>query len=158
MRYVVEALKVQLTADEVGRAGARGVADIEAYDLMPRGRDLAFRFTKQATAEAIRMFEKAAELDPGLCVAHAGLGLTLSADYVNGWNGATQATLERGLREAEIAVGEPMSHWGLAVASMWNKDLDRATAEAERTIALDPNSAMAYSILRNTLAKAGLVE
>ena len=144
-RNIVEALKVRLTPGEAERARPRGAANMEAYDLVLRGRELAFRFTEQANAEAVRIFERAIELDPGFSIAHAGLGLTLSADYVNNWNGADEATLERCVSEAEIAVGldddEPTGHWGLAVAHMWNRGLGRAgeaIAHLERAMRLDP--------------------
>jgi tetratricopeptide (TPR) repeat protein len=58
-------------------------------------------------------------------------------------------------RSAELDDRDPHAHLALAVAHMWIRDLDRAVTEAKRTLVLDPNSAMAYAILGNTLGYAG---
>ncbi len=36
---------------------------------------------------------------------------------------------------------EPAGHFALCAAYMWSRDLDRARAEAQRGLALSPNSA-----------------
>jgi adenylate cyclase len=158
-RNIVDALRIQLTPDEAERAGARGAADLEAYDLVLRAREHAFRFTADENREAVRLLDEAIARDPQSSTAHAALALTLSGDYVNAWNGADGETVKRCLRlaerSAELDDRDPQAHWALAVAHMWTRDLDRAVSEAKRTIVLDPNSAMAYAILGNTLGYAG---
>ena len=39
-----------------------------------------------------------------------------------------------------MAGDEPVAHFALGMASLWSRQLDRAQAEAERCIALSPNS------------------
>ncbi len=158
-RHIVDALKVALTPDERQRMGGQGTADMEAYDLTLRGRDLAWRFTPGANAEAVRLFEQAIVLDPEFSLPYSGMSLVLIADYTNGWNAPDDSLLERCVRLAEKAVAlddaEPQGYRATAVAHLWNRDLDRAAAAAEKALALDPNHAMAHSELANVYAYAG---
>jgi adenylate cyclase len=65
-------------------------------------------------------------------------------DYVNAWSNDPEHSLRTGLEFAQQAVGmaeeQPDGHFALGVACMWGGELDRARAEAERGLALSPNS------------------
>ena len=156
---IVEALRVRLSPDERDRIGGAGTSNVEAYDLVLRGRELALRFTADANAEAQGLFEKSIELDPAFGAPYSLLAVTLLMDYINNWNGATQETLENGLRLATRAVEiDPyasQAYWALAVAHMWKRDLDRAIEDIDKALALDPNNAHALANRGHIFSYAG---
>lgn len=144
-RNIVEALRVRLSPEERDRVHGPRTRNVEAYDFVLRGRELWLRWAPDANAEAQALFERAIELDPRFGSAYAGLAVSALVDYINDWNGATEESLERGLGSAAKAVEvDPQNsygHWALALASLWNHDVDRAVAEIEKALALDPNNA-----------------
>jgi tetratricopeptide (TPR) repeat protein len=155
----VDALKVALNPDEDARLGAKGTQNLEAYDYAIRGRELGWRFAPETNLEAASLLRKAIELDPNFAMPHTFLSMGLSLDYINGWNGATEATLEECMELAEraqqISDTDPQGYWAMAVVCMWRGDLDRASAEIERAIALEPNLAEAHAIRGNILGYSG---
>jgi adenylate cyclase len=61
---IVFALKVKLTPEEQERFQRFPTDNLEAYDLLLRGVEYCYRFTKEANAQARQMFERAIALDP----------------------------------------------------------------------------------------------
>ena len=64
---------------------------------------------------------------------------------MNGWGDRPERSLATGLEIAQRAVvmdeDDPQVHFALAVALLWNCELDKALAEARRCLALAPGSA-----------------
>ena len=73
-RQIAGALSVRLTALQLARSASKPPSNLEAYDLVLRGRDLLRRDSRVAQSEARRLFERAIELDQGYAPAYAGLG------------------------------------------------------------------------------------
>ncbi len=112
---------------------------------------------EQAIAEA----KRAIALDPNN-VEHSAL---LTASYLAQWESLQtqdRKMLERALEGAQkmIALSEsqPWAHSLLARVYLWKKQHAQAIAEAERTIALDPNNADHYAVLSYILSYAGQPE
>jgi adenylate cyclase len=65
-------------------------------------------------------------------------------DYANAWSSDPEHSLRVGLELARQVVRmdeeEPHGHFALSMAYMWNRELDRAKVEAQRCLALSPNS------------------
>ena len=55
---------MKLTAPEKDRLGRAPTRNVEAYDYVLRGLEYHRRTTKEANAEARKMFARAVELDP----------------------------------------------------------------------------------------------
>ena len=161
-RNIVEALKVRLTDDESKRIGIAGTQSLAAYDYVLRGRELVYRYTPEAVAEAERLFEKAIELDTAFSAAYSNLSWALFVHYTSGWDGAGKDMLDRGFRMAqkavELAPNDPLARRTLSLGYTWNGDLDRAIAEMDSAIVLDPNFADAYSGRGYILSYAGRAE
>ena len=142
---IVSALKLTLSPDEADRLAHKGTADVEAYNLFLRGRDQVWLHTKTGNIGARDLFGRAITIDPRYAAAHAHMTLTHVIDYVNGWADAPEQSLNTGLeiarRAAEMDATDPHAGFALGTACLWNRDLDRAQAEAERCLALEPNSA-----------------
>ncbi len=73
-RQIAGALSVRLTALQLARSASKPPSNLEAYDLVLRGRDLLRRDNRVADSEARRLFERAIELDQGSAPAYVGLG------------------------------------------------------------------------------------
>ena len=88
---------------------------------------------------------------PDFAAAYAELALAHARDYVNRWSADPQQALCDCSDVANRALAcddlEPSAHFAAGVAHMWRKEHARATAEAEREIELDPNSAEGYGLL-----------
>ena len=73
-RQIAGALSVRLTTLQLARSASKPPSNLEAYDLVLRGRDLLRRDSRVAQSEARRLFERSIELDQGYAPAYAGLG------------------------------------------------------------------------------------
>jgi TolB-like protein/class 3 adenylate cyclase len=99
-RTVVEALKVQLTADEDARLSERPIPDVRAYEYYLRARQEVFRFTGQALARALDHLQKGLEILGDNVLLHAAMGYTYW-QYVNGGVSGDPAYLEKARAAAE---------------------------------------------------------
>ena len=147
-REIVSALKVELTADDRDRLARKRMVDIEAYNLFLRGREQTRLNTRTGNIEARNLLKRAVEIEAEYAAAQACIAFTYVIDYVNGWSDNQDNLLQTGLELARQAVAiddeEPQAHFALAVAKLWNRELDQALAEAERCLELEPNSADGY--------------
>ena len=151
---IVESLKVKLIAPEKRKVTRRHTESLEAYNLYLKGRYSWNKRTADGLRNAVTCFEEAIRKDPNYALAHSGLAdaLTILGFYQvlpqeEAQQRAQQAVLKAielddGLGEAHASLGEILSTSG--------GDPQRAGAEFERAIALNPGYATAhhwYSIL-----------
>ncbi len=81
-RKISGALAVRVTSLELAKSAAKPPSNLEAYDLVLRGRDLLSRFTRSDNVQARGLFEQAIELDPELRsrLCRVGTGRSLRRD------------------------------------------------------------------------------
>ena len=141
---IVAALKLKLTAGEQDRLTQRRAVDVEAYELFLRGREQSSASTRAGNIAAHGLLGRAIAIDPEYAAAHALIAFTHVLDYVNAWTSDPEHSLRIGLELAQQVVQmdeeEPHGHFALAMAYMWSRDLDQAQVEAQRCLALSPNS------------------
>lgn len=161
-REIVSALQVRLTRHERRNIERRGTNSLEAYDWYLRGRELIWRMDRDAATRARPMLERAIEVDPGFAAAYATLSMLSTLEYINRWSDAPQcaAELSRELAHKALQLDEsdPLPHIAMALGAMWQREHGRSIAEIERAIALEPNSAMAFSVYASALHYAGRSE
>jgi adenylate cyclase len=122
---LTRALQIELVQAEGRRSVAEMRQNPDAIDLAMQGWSIAYHTpAMQSDQDARRLFERAAAIDPKLPDAIAGLAYIDLRDHLNGW-------FEPGIDKGK-----------------------RALEEAEQTIALDPNYALAYYIKANLLSYA----
>jgi adenylate cyclase len=160
-QQIVRALAVKVSETEKGRIG-RAPTDVpEAYDLVLRGNVERKRTTRESNAEALRLFTQALELDPRYAVADIGLGWTYLQSWQFLWS-ADRQPLEkaRELAGRAIALDNTLSdaYRLLAQTYLWDKEHDRAIAQAERAVALAPNDADSYETLAEITTWSGKPE
>jgi len=100
VQKIVTTLRLQLTLQEQGYMVRKHTDNLEAYDYYLRGQESLWRATKETTAQARQMYEKAITLDPQYAEAYAWLGMTYYLEWIWRWNAAPQ-TLERAFALAQ---------------------------------------------------------
>jgi TolB-like protein/cytochrome c-type biogenesis protein CcmH/NrfG len=158
-RRISGALAVRVTSLELARSAAKPPDNLQAYDLVLRGRDLLSRLTRSNNAEARGMFERAIELDPNYAPAYVGLGYVNFGAVTQGWTEDPSGTLERAESLARKAVGlddlSPAAHALLGKVLVHFGDYDAALDELKRAIDLNGSDAEGYSGLLSVLLWRG---
>ncbi len=149
---IVDALKLQLTPAQVASAAEGGTADVEALDLLMRGRAMLNGPTQNAEVHrrTIDLLQRAIERDPLYVDALGELAIALNFDYLNRWSDDPDGALEqaRGLGERMIALAPRHAggHFVMALTSMLARDFDRFRREVETVVALNPDSLIASDL------------
>jgi adenylate cyclase len=143
-KEIVSALKVNLTIDEKRRLVQKRPVDLEAYNLFLRAREQVWLHTRTGNIEARMLLERAIAIEPDYAAAYAHIATTYVNDYIMGWGDNLNASLEKGFEIAQRAVmlddEEPDARFAIGMAYLWKKDLEKASEETARCLALKPNS------------------
>ncbi|MFP6771817.1 MAG: adenylate/guanylate cyclase domain-containing protein, partial [Alphaproteobacteria bacterium] len=155
---IVSALSVQLSDGEAHRLQSQYTNSHEAHDWFLRGRIRYREPGPQANAEAHGMFDRALALDPGFSWALAIRSYVKFHAWFFKWNTAPDALAEA-LADAELAAKlDPdlaAAHSYLGWMYMWDEGHERALAEHEKALALDPNFSEGYLFYSSTLVFSG---
>ena len=160
-KKIAAALAVKLTEDEKKRVARKYTENMEAYEFFLQGLEYQNRYTKEANAQALQMYERAIELDPEFALAYALLGLIHLHEWTYGWSQDPQS-LEQAFELAQRAIALddslPVGHHVLGEIYLWKKQHELAIAELEKTTTLNPNYANGYAVLGAILNWAGRPE
>jgi adenylate cyclase len=142
---IVSALKLKLTLEEKDKLSHKPKVNVEAYNWFLRGREQFWLHTKSGNIAARNLFAHALDVEPDYAAAHALVAFTHVTDYINGWSEDPERSLRVGLEVAVRATRmdetDPHVQVALAVACLWDRQLDRALASAKRAVLLAPSSA-----------------
>lgn len=146
---VVGAIAPQLERAEIERAKRKPTESLDAYDYHLRGMASFHRGTREAVEEALPLFHRAIELDPGFASAYGMAAWCHFWRKMNGWMTARPREAAEGARLARRAVelgrndavaltrgGHALGHFG--------GDLDGSIALLDRALVLNPNLAAAW--------------
>ncbi len=140
---ITSTLAVKVDATERERALRKDTESLEAYDYYLQGRDRFPAWSKEENAQAKRYFEKAIELDPRFSRAYTYLAGLHVNDWRWGWSDAPEdsrrLSLEFAQRASALDPTDSRSHWILGIVYLQERQFDRAMAEYERALALNPN-------------------
>jgi adenylate cyclase len=155
-------LAVKLTNIQQTRLAGQSTGNLEAYDLVLRGRDLLKRLNRTTYSQARTLFERAAALDPHYGPAHVGLGrIDLSAAAL-GWTADAEAALKRAeeLARKAIALDEfsPAAHVLLGRAYARMEEYERAVDALNRAVALNPSDPDSHAGLGDALLWNGEID
>ena len=127
------------------RPEATGTRDFQALDYFARGMNFMNRFTKDDNLRAREFFDKAARLEPNFGKAYAAVAWTHMVDAAEGWSEDPPTSLAIGLKFATLAIErddtEAWGRYALAGNCLLRGQHDRALAEFERALELNPNDA-----------------
>ena len=160
-RKIVEALAIQLNAQDKQRLSYRPTTNFEAYELFLLGQKQFKVRTKEANEAAQDAYRQAIQLDPNFARAYGALAVALDVYYWRGWSDTPTETLDRALEMARYATeldpGSPQAHWALGYTLLYRKEPHKAAAAVKRAIELAPNYADGYGLLaliNNALGEA----
>ena len=158
-RRISGALAVRVTNLEIAPSTAKRPDNMEAYDLVLRGRALSAHLSRADNAQARTLFERAIELDPKYAPPISGSGRIEIRAVTEGWTANPSEALERAESLARKALAlddlDPGAHALLADAALYFGEYDRALDEAKRALDLNSSDAHSYDILMDVLLFRG---
>ena len=158
-KNIITAVHVKLTEGERARVFAKGTSNLQAYLKATEAQWHASQATKESVLRAQQLAEEAIALDPKYAYAHMTLG------QIHGlivWLGMSQSpgdSLKRCIELCQRAValddtlGE--AHAVLGYWLVMARQYDKAVAEGERGMALEPNSDRVLQAYAATLTFVG---
>jgi len=151
-------LKVQLLQEEKKTLEKKPTENMEAYGDFLRGRELFRDVSEPSRRQALKLFERAVELDPSYARAH--VGVAECHQYLAGVGyeprdvmlPAVKASLKRAL-ELDRDLAE--AHASLALLHFNEDDVPGTEAEARRALELNPSLPEAYWMLNEVAGIKG---
>src|SRR5262249_33965471 len=146
---VVAVIEPNLQRAEIERLKRKPASNLDAYDLMLRAQQLESEFTAQSHADAIRCVEQALALDPSYAQALAAYcyGERRHQAWVQNHAAEAAEGLRLALRAVELGKDDGNVLWMAAFAVRHlAMDSHRAKQFADRSLELNPNSAIALAI------------
>jgi TolB-like protein/Flp pilus assembly protein TadD len=158
-RKIVAALALKLTEDEESSLGRKWTDNVEAYEAYLQGLEHLRRMTQEDLAMAVPFFERAIELDPDFGLAYTQFAGVYQASLITGWYRELGWSNARSLRDKylKLAMENPtaVTHGMVALKYIYKRQHEEAVAEAERAVALDPNSSQINHLMGQSLLFAG---
>ena len=148
---VVGAIAPTLQREEIRRARRKPTENLHAYDYYLRGLARARRWTRNSNSEALQLFSKAIQLDPGLACAYGMAAWCYTSRKARRWmidivqESAEATRLAR--KAVHLGADDPvalcMGAYALAYVA---HDFEDAVAFVDRGLAINPNSAQTWNI------------
>jgi adenylate cyclase len=147
-RRIVGILAVRLTRAEQARTAALPTANLQAYDLVMRGRARLALQTRRANVEARMMFQQAIALDSQYADAYVGLGLSYRVAMAQGWVPDPAEALTKAEEAAREAIKRDdrnsRAYALLGRLMVLRQEFDQAKEVCRRAIELNPSDAEGY--------------
>jgi TolB-like protein len=159
---VVGAIVPKLEQAEIERSQRKPTENLDAYDYYLRGMASFYQLTKEANSEALRLFEKAIEIDPNFASAYGMAAWCYTFRKSHRWMTDQPSEIAETARLARRAVelgkddALALSSGGFALAYVAD-DLD-GPAFVERALMLNPNLASAWYLSARAQAWLGKPE
>jgi TolB-like protein/Flp pilus assembly protein TadD len=158
-KNIITAVHVQLTDGERARMFAKGTSNLHAYLKTAEAQWHVNQSTKESVLRAQQLAEEAIALDPNYAHAHMTLGSVHGYFLWLGMSHSPGDSLKRSieLMQKAVALNETSgeAHSGLGYWLAMARQYDKAVAEGERGMALEPNSDRVLHHYAATLTFAG---
>ena len=159
---VVSAIQPKLLQTEIAMA-ARRPENLTAYDFSLRARQQFYLTTREGMAEAIRLAHRALELDPRFGFVAALAGASHMGNVVWGYAVDPQFERREAVRLSRLALSVDDSDpetlaWAAITSAFMVGDSEDEIEMADRAVALNPNSFVAWNCRGWVHKLAGLQE
>jgi len=160
-RTIALTLNENIDLAEYDRLAHHPTGNLTAYELFKRAQEQSFTFTKEGNILAMKLSEKAIELDPNFASAYIELAWAHNFGYRWGWteNLSREKSLALAFEMARKAINlEPFNfkaHQVLANTTAHSGDLDKAASIYDKAISLNPNSAQVLADSIDPLVYSG---
>jgi adenylate cyclase len=158
---VVSAVQPKLLQTEIAMATRRRPENLTAYDVFLQATQQHYLTTSEGSAEAIRLAHLALELDPGFARAAVLAGVCHSNNVVLGFTNDPQFERREAVRLLRLALSiddgdaDTLARVALISAFMVG-DCESEIEMADRAVALNPNSYLAWNCRGHVHRVAGL--
>jgi adenylate cyclase len=150
---VVGAIEPSLRQAEIERVKRKRPESLDAYDLVLQALPFTYSRMPDDASEAIRLLQKALELDPGYAFAQATLAFCFNARFIRGDHSPEDYAAS--LHHARIAVmlgcddATGLAFAAFVFATSRERDMETVLGLFDRALSLSPSStiAMGYSAL-----------
>jgi TolB-like protein/Flp pilus assembly protein TadD len=147
---VVGAIEPRLRLAEIDRATRKPTESLDAYDLYLRAVAQTHKFTEKSLCEAVALAKNALAVDQPYAPAAALIGWCRTLQRVQGWGAVSAAEIAEAVLLARQAIEagrddpDVLSNAGYTIAILAGEPA-AALAAIDRALALNPNSAQAWS-------------
>jgi adenylate cyclase len=160
---ILAAMRVSLYGDGVASLPGKRTNNIDAYAKILEAGVLVQVINPTSLAQARRLAEEAIALDPGYARAYSTLAGAIGNEVQIGVYENSRKALERAMPLAQRGVqlddSSGVGHVILGFITVaLNRDYEKAIAEGERAVALEPNSVLAQYMLGFFLYLGGRTE
>jgi len=157
---IMKAMRVKLTRGEQARLwGKHETTNLAAYEKYLEGRAYILRFTKEDNAQGQQLLEEAITLDTGFAGAYAFLGWSHFFDARFGWSKSRAKSTKMAFEYAQKAIemDDTLDYARTLLSAVYlvKRQHEKAVAEAERAVALNPNGALVYNTLAGVVGCSG---
>jgi adenylate cyclase len=140
---IVATLPGRLEAAQQDQLSRMKPSSLAAYECVLAAKILHHRSTRHDNVEALKLIDRALELDPDYAHAHAWRGCILGQAWGYGWCEDKDAVFKEVAFELDKAVtlddNDADVHRILAAVAIVQNDMNRARYHQERALALNPN-------------------
>jgi adenylate cyclase len=146
---VVSAIQPKLLQTEIAMAARRRPENLTAYDLFLRAMQQFYLATREGETEALQLARRALELDPRFSSAAALAGACHMHNVVWGYTIDPQFDREEAIRLLRLALSLDDSDpetlaWAAFISAYMVGDCESEIEMADRAVALNPNSFLAW--------------
>jgi TolB-like protein/Flp pilus assembly protein TadD len=160
---VVSAIQPKLLQTEIAMAARPRPENLTAYDCYLRAMQQSYLTTREAEAEAIRLAHSALELDPQFGLVAALAGVCHMRNVLWGYAADPQFDRKEAVRLLRLALSVDDSDadtlaWAAIISAYMVGDSESEIELADRAVALNPNSSLAWNCRGWVYNTAGLPE